>query len=413
MPKALKKGAARLRKVCFSEEELNMLADTLAENGEVVFGAGLRRPAQLRKKEIWEEVACKVSAVGTTPRTIKDVRKHWDDLRLRVWNILAANRSQGMATGGGGASPIKMTRWEETCVSTIGMEAIEGVGDMERGVPSSADGGTQSDSEAQDPTEQPTTPVKKARGTEGANRPSTSRGTVKPGIAHKPKTIQEATAPMRERVTTTTPTSTTTTQEPVAEGSVSTASSTVGEAAATAPLSDGDAHSTTPDLSPPSTHNASSHEMSAVESWPGSFSPTGSMHDAAPLSHAASTTTSVRDRQEGITLIQQRQEELTALVTQHISEGARVREEFREYATSLKGAIESSSTRICDELAAVRQVLTRMADALEALRPAQVIDQPGTSLNAISTQTSPLRRSARNLRRSDMGPPDVASEHGM
>ncbi|XP_069482624.1 myb-related transcription factor, partner of profilin-like [Ambystoma mexicanum] len=308
MPKALKKGAACLRKVRFSEEELNMLADTLAENGEVVFAADLRQPAQLRKIEIWEEVARKVSAVGTTPRTVKDMRKRWDDLHLRVRNILAANRSQGMATGGGDPSPIKMTRWEETCVSTIGMEAIEGVGDMERGAPSSADGGTQSDSEAQNPMEQPTTPVKKARGTEGVNRPSTSRGTVKPGLAHKAKPTQEATAPMCERATTTAPTPATTTQEPVAEGSVSTASSTVGEAAATAPLPDDDAHSLTPGkpaatspqqsphLSPPSTHNASSHELSAVEPWPGSISSTGSMHDAAPLSHAASTSTGVRDR---------------------------------------------------------------------------------------------------------------------
>ncbi|XP_069502308.1 myb-related transcription factor, partner of profilin-like [Ambystoma mexicanum] len=375
MPKALKKGAARLRKKRLSEEELNMLADTLTENAEVVFAADRRRPAQLCKKEIWEEVARKVSAVGTTPHTVKDVRKRWDDLRLRIQNILLANRSQGMATGGGGASPIKMTSWEETCASTIGMELIEGVGDMERGAPSSADGGTQSDSEAQDPTEQPTTPVKKARGMEGANMPSTSRGTVRPGLAHKPKPTLEATAQMRERATTTAPTPATTTQEPVPEGSVSTASSTVRDAAATAPLSDDDAHSPTPGkpatpsplqsphLAPPSTHNASSHELSTVESWPGSFSLTGSMHDAAPLLHAASTSTVVRDRQEGITTIQQRQEELTVLVTQHISEGAQAREEFRECATSIKGAIDSSTTRICKELAAVRQVLTRMADA--------------------------------------------------
>ncbi|XP_069482609.1 myb-related transcription factor, partner of profilin-like [Ambystoma mexicanum] len=139
MGKALKKGAAHLRKVRFSEDELNMLADTLAENGDDVFAADMSRPAIMRKKEIWEEVARKVSEVGTTPRTMKDVCKCWDDLRLHVRNILAANRSQGMETGGGASSPIKTTRWEETCARTFGMELIEGVGEKERGAQSSAD----------------------------------------------------------------------------------------------------------------------------------------------------------------------------------------------------------------------------------------------------------------------------------
>ncbi|XP_069506317.1 myb-related transcription factor, partner of profilin-like [Ambystoma mexicanum] len=309
MPKALKKGAARMRKERFSEEELNMLADTLAENGDVVFSNDMHQPALFCKKEIWAEVARKVSAVGTTPRTVKNVQKRWDDLRLRVWNIISANRSQGMETGGGGGSPIKMTRWEETCASTIGMEAIEEVGDMERGAPSSADAGTQSDSDDHDPREQPATPVKKSRGMEGANRPSTSRARVKPALPHKPHTTEEPTAaPMCSMPTTTAPTPATTSQEPVAEGTVSTASSTVGEAAATAAVSDDEAHSLTPGtptataplqsphLSPPNIHNTSSHELSAEESWPGSLRPTASMHEAPTMSHAPSTSTCVRDR---------------------------------------------------------------------------------------------------------------------
>ncbi|XP_069506355.1 nuclear apoptosis-inducing factor 1-like [Ambystoma mexicanum] len=368
MPKALKKGAARMRKERFSKEELNMLADTLAENGDVVFSNDMRRPALLCKKEIWAEVARKVSAVGTIPHTVKDVWKRWDDLRLRVRNIISANRSQGMATGGGDGSPIKMTRWEETC--------------------------TQSDSDDHDPREQHATPIKKSRGMEGANRPSTSRARVKPGPPHKPNTIEEPTAPMCNMPTTTAPTPATTIQERVAEGTVSTASSTVGEAAATAAVSDDEAHSPTPGtptatgplqsphLSPPSIHNTSSHELSAVESWPGSFSPMASMHEAPTMLHAPSTSTSVRDRQEGIRVIQQHQEELTGLVTQLIIECGQAREDIRECAASLKSAIESTSKDICNELAAVRQVLTHMVAAFEALRPAQVVEQPGTSSNA-------------------------------
>ncbi|XP_069498846.1 myb-related transcription factor, partner of profilin-like [Ambystoma mexicanum] len=381
MPKALKKGAARLRKERFSEEELSMLADTLAENRDVVFSNDMRRPAMMRKKEVWAWVARKVSAVGTTPRTVKDVQKCWDDLRLRVHNIISANRSQGMATCGGAASPIKMTRWEETCSSTIGMEAIEGVGDMERGALSSADAGTQSESEDQDPREEAATPAKKSRGMEGANRPSTSRGRGQPGLLRMPNTTQEPTAQMCIRDTTTAPTPATSTQEPVAEGTVSTASSTVRETAATAALSDDEQHTPTPEtptatgpqqspqLSPPSNQYASSHELSAVKSWPGSFTPTGACMRPPTILHAPSTSASVRDRQEGIRVIQQCQEELKGLVTQHIHESGQAWEDFRDCAASLKAAIESTSANICNGLAAVRHVLTCMVEAFEDLRP--------------------------------------------
>ncbi|XP_069461435.1 myb-related transcription factor, partner of profilin-like [Ambystoma mexicanum] len=165
MPKAPKKGSARFRKERFSQDELQMLVDTLHEHAGTVFNSNMRREAVLRKKEIWALVGQKVSAVGNTPRTVEDCHKRWDDLRLWVRNILSANRTQALETGGGPSSPIKLTPWEETCASMIGPESIEGVGEMECGATSSADGGSEHDSEEHD-----TTPA------EDTNRPSISRG---------------------------------------------------------------------------------------------------------------------------------------------------------------------------------------------------------------------------------------------
>ncbi|XP_069488679.1 myb-related transcription factor, partner of profilin-like [Ambystoma mexicanum] len=139
MPKAPKKRSARLRKERFSQDELQMLVDTLHEHAGTVFKSNLRREAVLRKKEIWALVGQKVSAVGNTPRTVKDGRKRWDDLRLKVQNILSVNRTQALETGGGPSSPIKLTPWEETCASMIGPESIEGVGEMGCGATTSAD----------------------------------------------------------------------------------------------------------------------------------------------------------------------------------------------------------------------------------------------------------------------------------
>ncbi|XP_069502418.1 myb-related transcription factor, partner of profilin-like [Ambystoma mexicanum] len=299
MPKAVKKGASQQRKERFSEDELTMLADTLAENAEVVFANDLKRAAQLKKKDIWEEVACKVSAVGNIPRTVKDVCKQWDDLRLRVCNIMSANRSQGLATGGGPSSPIKFRQWEETCASTIGIESIEGVGEMEHGAISSTDGGSDPDSEAHDSAAQATTPRKKARGREEGNRPSTSKGPDKPQMPQKGKAPQDTTSLGRLRATGTATVPTTavcTAQEPVADGALSAANNSVGETVARAPHSDEDVQSQgqvcipvkdessdlpatpspppSPQITPFSTTNDSTQEQSGGEPGQGSLSPT-------------------------------------------------------------------------------------------------------------------------------------------
>ncbi|XP_069476399.1 myb-related transcription factor, partner of profilin-like [Ambystoma mexicanum] len=139
----------RRQKPRFCDVELNMLADTLVEHADVVFCADLCWEAQMHKKAVWKEVVQKVSAVRTTPRTVRDCRKRWDNLQLRVRNFLSANRSQGMATGGGAPSPIKLAPWEETCSTVMDMESIKGVGDAEMGVPKPTDDGTGSDSESE------------------------------------------------------------------------------------------------------------------------------------------------------------------------------------------------------------------------------------------------------------------------
>ncbi|XP_069486144.1 myb-related transcription factor, partner of profilin-like [Ambystoma mexicanum] len=176
-----------MRKPRFSDEELNMLADIMVEHADVMFCPDLRHVAQIRKKNIWEEVVQKVSTVGTTPRTFKDCRKHWDDLQLHIRSILSANRSQAQGTGGGASSPIKLARWEETCSSVIDMEAIEGVGHSEMGVPSSADDSTGSNSEAEH-TATPKKPTPRlSRGTDDASRPSKSRASQRHTTAPQPQ----------------------------------------------------------------------------------------------------------------------------------------------------------------------------------------------------------------------------------
>ncbi|XP_069463377.1 myb-related transcription factor, partner of profilin-like [Ambystoma mexicanum] len=323
MPKAIKKGAARQRKERFSNEELIMLSDTLTANAEVVFANDMRRPTLIKKKEIWAEVARKVSAVGSTPRTVKDVRKRWDELCLRVCSIQAANWSLAMGTGGGGGSPIKLQESEETCASTIGVESIEGVGRMERGVPSSSGGGSQSDSEEQDTATQAPPPKKQARGMEAGTMASTLRAKpTKPPMSPRRESPPDVIAAPTPAIPPT--------HDPPAEGTLSATNSSTGKAAATAPMSDVEDTCITA-----IEHHTPSPQQSNQPS-------------PRPTSHI--DTVQRRHRGHDMAIIRQHQEDITALVGQHVGDAASAREECREHARGIRQAIEACTNRICEEM---------------------------------------------------------------
>ncbi|XP_069463907.1 extracellular calcium-sensing receptor-like [Ambystoma mexicanum] len=96
------------------------VGDTIVKNADQLFSTDLRRQEHLRKKAIGDEVAQNVTAVGTTPCTVHDCHKRWNDLHLKVCNLLLAQRTQGMATGGSSTPPIHL-------------ESIEGVDAAEAG----------------------------------------------------------------------------------------------------------------------------------------------------------------------------------------------------------------------------------------------------------------------------------------
>ncbi|XP_069488728.1 uncharacterized protein [Ambystoma mexicanum] len=422
MSKALKKTSDRQRKEKFTPEELIMLTSTLAANAVVVFANDMRREAIIKKKAIWDEVARKVSAVGTTTRSVKDCRKRWDDLRLRVQNILSVNRNLAMATGGGAESPLKMKEWEETCASTIGVEAIEGVGDMEHGVAISSDGGSPTDNGDTSTAARTPTAAKKARMHERGDTATTSRGTGRTVHLQRAKgsrstiTSQpEGTAPVVAEPTQVCPII----AEMSTESTHSAATSSTGEAAATAPATDEEdatdilqlSHNPSPtwsiEGSPRATSGSAIHGAHDTHTVEGAWSPqlsspdAGSTDQGAPSSPAAPTTLA------DLATITQRQEDITALVAQHVAETGRLRDDLQKYAGQTKEAIEACTDRICQEMGQLRQAIVRIGDIMEQHHQPPTQDRPGTSSSASSQQTSPLRRSLRNQRRPTSQQPNV------
>ncbi|XP_069476417.1 myb-related transcription factor, partner of profilin-like [Ambystoma mexicanum] len=209
MSKATHKTTPRLRKQCFSDAELNRLADTLAAHADVIKSQNLKREVQQRKKGIWQEVARKVSAVGTTPRSVKDCMKRWDDLRVRVRNILASNRREAMATGRGPHSPAKLTTWEETASTFISPESIEGFGEMETGAATSPEGGTDGEDASQDTTARASTSRPQLRATDTTISRAGSQPTPTASVPDTVETqLTTATASVPDTVETQLPTPT-------------------------------------------------------------------------------------------------------------------------------------------------------------------------------------------------------------
>ncbi|XP_069468328.1 myb-related transcription factor, partner of profilin-like [Ambystoma mexicanum] len=131
--------ATRQRKQRFSEAELTVPVEHIVGNADMLFSADQWRSTQQHHKEVWAEAACRCTAVGVTIRTVKDCHKRWDDLRLRVRNLIAAHRQHSTDTGGGPASPLRLQSWEDRCSSILHLEGIQGVGEAEVGVCPPAD----------------------------------------------------------------------------------------------------------------------------------------------------------------------------------------------------------------------------------------------------------------------------------
>ncbi|XP_069476353.1 myb-related transcription factor, partner of profilin-like [Ambystoma mexicanum] len=362
MPKAPKKTADRLRKQRFSPDELLIMVGTLEEHAEIVFSGHMRKEPVLRKKNICAQVAQRVSAVDGTSCIPKDCRKRWDDLWLRVWSILSANRSQAQETRGGPSSPMKLMPWEETCGGLIGQESIEGVGNMECGAPSSADGGSEHGSEDHE-TSCPT--------------PSRGKGRVRHIPARKSTPGSATPAPARPMEGAPPPP-----LPALAPGTLSTPrseeSSVAGEVTATAPLESVDSPFSTcgaaeedtfsvVHIPEASTYPQASCSDSGEPDTPGQCARGPAQEQANPVPSPpgkalAGPGSPIPCRDDTTSSDVQRAAQPTALITKLMQDIRQAREERREELKAMRQVLTDSTIRLCD-------VLGRIADALEAARP--------------------------------------------
>jgi len=112
--------AERKRKPKFSKEELDILVTEVTRHEAVLFGRETMRLSHADRDKIWEGIARKVTSVSQVPRSIKDIKHRWDDMKRRTKDKLAFMRQSLSGPGiGGHAHPIMLAAHKRAIKSAL------------------------------------------------------------------------------------------------------------------------------------------------------------------------------------------------------------------------------------------------------------------------------------------------------
>ncbi|OXB82221.1 UNVERIFIED_CONTAM: hypothetical protein H355_007918 [Colinus virginianus] len=112
--------AERKRKPKFSKEELDILVTEVTRNEAMLFGRETMRLSHADRDKIWEDIARQITSVSQVPRSVKDIKHRWDDMKRRTKDKLAfMQRSLSSPSSKGRPSAIILTAHERAIESTL------------------------------------------------------------------------------------------------------------------------------------------------------------------------------------------------------------------------------------------------------------------------------------------------------
>ncbi|KAF2977245.1 hypothetical protein EK904_008031 [Melospiza melodia maxima] len=112
--------AERKRKPKFSKEELDILVTEVTRNEAMLFGRETMRLSHADRDKIWEGIARQITSVSQVPRSVKDIKHRWDDMKRRTKDKLALmQRSLSSPSSAGQPSAIVLTAHDRAIQSTL------------------------------------------------------------------------------------------------------------------------------------------------------------------------------------------------------------------------------------------------------------------------------------------------------
>ncbi|KAM4771900.1 uncharacterized protein WCC33_003646 [Rhinophrynus dorsalis] len=128
----------RQRKVRFSEEENDVLINSIMPHYDKLFGRLAARTSTAVKNALWREIASSVNAISAYPRSLQNCKKRYADVKRKVKDKLCKIAKHRRATGG--RAPLNISFWPYERV----MEKIISA-DIVAGVPGATDSGRLTD----------------------------------------------------------------------------------------------------------------------------------------------------------------------------------------------------------------------------------------------------------------------------
>uniref|UniRef100_A0A8C6ETA7 PR/SET domain 11 n=1 Tax=Marmota marmota marmota TaxID=9994 RepID=A0A8C6ETA7_MARMA len=120
--------AERKRKPKFSKEELDILVTEVTHHEAVLFGRETMRLSHADRDKIWEGIARKITSVSQVPRSIKDIKHRWDDMKRRTKDKLAFMQQSLSGPGAGGRAPAFVLTAHERAIESALRTARSGHG---------------------------------------------------------------------------------------------------------------------------------------------------------------------------------------------------------------------------------------------------------------------------------------------
>ncbi|RMC00304.1 hypothetical protein DUI87_22911 [Hirundo rustica rustica] len=112
--------AERKRKPKFSKEELDILVTEVTRNEAMLFGRETMRLSHADRDKIWEGIARQITSVSQVPRSVKDIKHRWDDMKRRTKDKLAfMQRSLSSPGSAGRPSAVVLSAHERAIESAL------------------------------------------------------------------------------------------------------------------------------------------------------------------------------------------------------------------------------------------------------------------------------------------------------
>ncbi|XP_053314442.1 uncharacterized protein LOC128482647 [Spea bombifrons] len=117
----------RQRNIRFSEEENDVLVNSIMPHYDRLFGKLAARNSTAMKNALWREIVSAVNAVSAYPRSVQNCKKRYADIKRKVKDKLSKIAKHRRATGGGAPLNISFWPYERVMEKMISADIVAGV----------------------------------------------------------------------------------------------------------------------------------------------------------------------------------------------------------------------------------------------------------------------------------------------